>query len=326
MCVLSGALAGAKGVAVVVVVGHALTSVRVVMVAFAFVVAFLDLLIVYAVRDVVFRSSADAAAAKSVNGGAATARDRLARLARGDLDEMAPLVESQSPAASPSSGQHAFAPRHSTIFAGSQPEERFAQSQQRRFSAPSAAVPITAAVGSVGEPVGEVVYVSPSVSSKPVRPSLARLCERMSRPNSGLTVGDRVDVFKTHKQCFVGSEAIDWMCLHLGHLFPSRRLALDCAQELLTNRFILSATCQCGVGDAGVQRPCECTFRDSSRSFFRWSQGLAPVALPPASAPIPMATAAAVQEPTGTPSPAVSSLPATAMMPMQARGTPRSLR
>lgn len=323
---LSGALAGAKGVAVVVVVGHALTSVRVVMVAFAFVVAFLDLLIVFAVRDVVFGSPA--AAAKSINGTAAAARDRLARLARGDLDEMAPLVESQSPTSSPSGGQSAFAPRHSTMFSGTQskPEERFAQSQQRRFSAPSAAVPIVAVPAAALGAEGEVVYVSPNVGSKPVRPSLARLCERMSRTNSGLTVGDRVDVFKTHKQCFVGSEAIDWMCLHLGHLFPSRRLALDCAQELLTNRFILSATCQCGVGEAGVPRTCECTFRDSSRSFYRWSQGLAPVALPPASSPIPMATAAAAQDPTGTPSPAVSSLPATAMLPMQARGTPRSLR
>ncbi len=323
VCALSCVVALVKGVVVVVVTGHALSSVRVVMIAFAFTIGWLDLLVLYAVRDALLRSAgANALLNRSSINGADSARARLTRLARGQVDDLAPLLVSQSPAPAPlsppsSSPSSSFAPRHSAFFAGSpqsRPEERFAQSQQRRFSAPSAALPLPAPASDVDEVVrvaaAPLPVATPPSASKPVRPSLARLCERMSRRDTGVAIGDRYDALKTHKQCFVGCEAIDWMCLHLGHLFPSRRLALDCAQELLVQRFVVSATCQCSGG------ACDCTFRDSTRSFYRWQQGWVPEVLPQPSAPIAVGGTSAAADAARSPAVAMSASPAVAMANM----------
>lgn len=274
------------------------------MVFFAAAISLLDLIIFYVVRDAIFSSRLVVVSPHgSING--------FAHLAAADFDELAPLLESQPTVPTASGAAGALAPRLSAVLADehTRAELRFALRRESLDSSGDGALVDSLDVGVLDDAETVTVDVpssSSAAAAKPVRPSLARLCERMSRRDGGVSVGDRVDVFRTHKMCFVGSEAIDWMVMHVGHLFPTRRLALDVAQELLAQRFIASATCQCGEGE------CECVFRDSSRAFYRF-QGGAP------SAPIEISARARAESSSSVPpSPAVaaSASPAVAMTPL----------
>jgi hypothetical protein len=289
-----------------VVVWHDLrvSDVKATMVFFAASISLLDLIIFYVVRDAIFSS-------RLVGVSPHGSINNLAVARHSDLGELAPLLQSQPMVLNTSAGG-SLAPRLSAVLADEQTraEERFALRRESRDSADGGILVDSLDAGSLDD--AETVVVTPS-SAKPVRPSLARLCERMSRRDTGVAVGDRVDVFRTHKMCFVGSEAIDWMVMHVGHLFPTRRLALDVARELLTQRFIASATCQCGEGE------CECVFRDSSRAFYRFAVHAAAAAESASTtAPIAIASARAESSTSVPPSPAVitSASPAVAMTQM----------
>lgn len=64
---------------------------------------------------------------------------------------------------------------------------------------------------------------------------LQNLCVAMSSPNGGVQVRDRVFRLSRYRDCFVGSEAIDWICAELD---IGREQALRLGQRLVSNGMV----------------------------------------------------------------------------------------
>ena len=68
---------------------------------------------------------------------------------------------------------------------------------------------------------------------------------------------------KNKRNAVSGSAAIDWMVTRLQHLFPTREIASDVAQQLVQRRFMVSIACKCTASEL-----CTCRFKDSSRALY----------------------------------------------------------
>ncbi|NEO88280.1 MAG: hypothetical protein F6J87_29085 [Spirulina sp. SIO3F2] len=64
--------------------------------------------------------------------------------------------------------------------------------------------------------------------------NLRELVDAMRSPD-GVDVQDRRHQLKTYPQCFVGSEAVDWL---VAHLRISREEALEVGQQLIERQWI----------------------------------------------------------------------------------------
>jgi len=67
---------------------------------------------------------------------------------------------------------------------------------------------------------------------------IEELLSKMKHPSSGLTIQDRTHHLRSYKQCFVGSEYVDWLMKHARGLVTTKEQAIQVGQEFMNKGII----------------------------------------------------------------------------------------